>query len=320
MKKALIILVVIVGLLVGCHPEENPEQLKAVNENLERTNSAILDANKLIYEELIEKQKDPQTHYQAEEWNPRANRIQQCSKNLKVFIENIKVDLVSQSDSLKKDYVELTKQLHNTDGVGQQLLNKLIDFKDSLSTTIYSDKDSIHQASKDDLNHLLKTIPLLPGYGESLSADQRRDYKKEWLEKNFGRSSSLMAMIILNKIESDVLLSEKEFITYYNYRVAVFCGMGVRMFSAVAVLSSSYVKAGQPIEVTTGVGSFSDAAKPRITINGKEVKTGTDATAEYKFIATGKPGKYIIPITIEFYKPDGTRERVTKNLKYIIAD
>jgi carbonic anhydrase/acetyltransferase-like protein (isoleucine patch superfamily) len=277
--------------------------------------------NKLIYEELAQKQKDPQTYDLAETWNPRAGRIQQCSKSLKVFIESIKVDLVSQSDSLKKDYVELTKQLHNTDGIGQQLLNKLADFKDSLSTIIYPDKDSIPQVYRnEDLNHLFRTIPLLPGYGDSLSTDQRCNYKKKWLEENFGRSSSLMAMIMLNKIESDVLLSEKAFITYCNWRVAVFCGMGSRMFSAISVLSSSYVKAGQPIEVTTGVGSFSDAAKPRITINGKEVKVGNDATAIYKFIATGTPGKHFIPVTIEYTKPDGSNSSVSIQREYIIAE
>lgn len=31
----------------------------------------------------------------------------------------------------------------------------------------------------------------------------------KWLEESFGHSSSLMAMIMLNKLESDVLTTEK---------------------------------------------------------------------------------------------------------------
>jgi hypothetical protein len=321
MKKALSIPAVIIVLLVGCRPEENPEQLKAVNQSLEYTNGIMREANNLIYEELAAKQKDPQTHALAETWGPRADRIKQYADSIKDLINNIKRDLVSQSDSLKKDFVDVTKQLHNADGVGQQLLNKLTVFKNSLFTAIYSGEDSVQQSNiKNYLNRILKTTPLLPGYKDSLPVDQQRNYKKRWLEESFGTSTSLMAMIMLNKIENDVLVTEKEFITYCNNRAIVYECMTYYKFRAVAVLSSSYVKAGQSIEVEAGVGSFSDAMKPRITINGKEVKVGNDATAVYKFIATGAPGKHIVPVTIEYTKPDGTNASVSINREYILAE
>ena len=48
MKKALIVSAAIVVLLVGCRPEENPEQLKAVNQSLEYANGVMQDANNLV--------------------------------------------------------------------------------------------------------------------------------------------------------------------------------------------------------------------------------------------------------------------------------
>jgi hypothetical protein len=321
MKKNLFIPTVIIVLLVGCRPQENREQLKAVNESLEYANGVLQDDNKWIYEELETKQKDPQTHDLAEIWRPRAGRIQLYADSVKLLIDNIKKELIIQSDSFKTDYVTVVKQLYDANGAGGQLLNKLVAFKEDAPAVIYSDVDSRYRPNiNNDPNRLFKTIPLLPGYGDSLSADLRSSYKKKWLEESFGRSSSLMAMIMLNKIESDVLVTEKEFITYCNNRAIDYKCMSYYAFKAVAVLSSSYVKAGQTIEVEAGVGSFSDAMKPRIAINGKEVKVGNDATAVYKFIATGAPGKHIVPVTIEYTKPDGSNASVLMKREYVIAD
>jgi Tfp pilus assembly protein PilX len=92
-------------------------------------------------------------------------------------------------------------------------------------------------------------------------------------------------------------------------------------FKALAVLSSSYVEKGQPIEITAGVGEFSTAMKPRITIDGKPVAlNANDGTAVHRFTADGKPGKHNAMVRIEFTSPDGSTEYISKRLEYIIAD
>lgn len=320
MKKTLIIPVVIVGLLVGCHPEENPDQLKAVNQSLEYANGIMEEANKLVYEKLTEKKKDVSTMMVAAPWEPKSDQIKRYSDSTRAFIKKLKGELIQQSNNLKMDYVELTKQLHNADGTGGQLLNKLIAFKDSIPAVFYSGNTMNDPYRRDQLNDLLKTVPLLPAYRDSLPTGKKNDYKKKWLEKSFGRTSALMAMIMLNKIESDVLTTEHAFITFCNNQIVIGCNMQVNRFSAIATLSSSYVKAGQSIEITAGVGAFSEAARPRITINGKEVKMDVDATAIYKFIATGAPGKHTVPITFQYSKPDGTDASVSVNREYTIAE
>jgi hypothetical protein len=321
MNKAFMIPVVILIILAGCRPEENPDQLMAVNQSLEYANVVMQEASNMVYEELLERQKDPRGADHPALWLSRAKQIKQYADSLGSFIKNMKSELITQSDSLKKDYVELTKQLHSEDGVGQQLLNKLTDFKDSASGILTPDERKLEYYRRSEIGHILETGPLLPAYWDSLPADKKIDYKKKWLEKSFGRTSALMAMIMLNKIEADVLATEKEFITYCNFRASFHgCILGYDLFKAVAILSSSYVKAGQSIDVTAAVGQFTDAMKPRITINGKEIQIGEGATAVYKFIATGKPGKYTVPITFQYYKPDGTRDSISTTREYIIAE
>ena len=57
-----------------------------------------------------------------------------------------------------------------------------------------------------------------------------------------------------------------------------------------AVISSSYVKAGQEIEITSGIGAFSKAAMPTISINKKNISLDADGAARYRFKASDKPG------------------------------
>jgi hypothetical protein len=88
---------------------------------------------------------------------------------------------------------------------------------------------------------------------------------------------------------------------------------------SIMTISSSYVKAGQSVEVTAGIGQFTKVAKPHITIDGKEGKLDDGGVAVYTFSAKGKPGKYQVPVIIEFYNPDGTLATLTRQLEYVIA-
>lgn len=311
MKNALLFSISLVLLLVGCGPQENPEQLKLVNQNLERFNSSTLYDCKLRMEAWLDRQRDPQTTGLAEIWLPGINRIHLYADSLRMMIEGIKSEIITQSDSLKREYVTIVKQLYIENGAGSKLFKKLAAFSDSIPVLI----NPYGPANK---KYIPEDIPLLPGYADSLSANDRLQYEKKWLEKGFGRSSSLMAMVMLNKIENDVLTTEK---ILFEYCESTFCIMPVRysQYKALAVLNSSYVKKGQPIEITAGVGGFTDAMKPRVSINDNEMKLD-DGCVVHRFIADGKPGKHSVMVNIEFYKPDGSREYITKRLDYIIAD
>lgn len=116
-------------------------------------------------------------------------------------------------------------------------------------------------------------------------------------------------------------MTEKMLIEYCSMNAAG-CGLGItyNMFTPLAVLSSSYVKKGQPIEITAGVGAFSIVMKPLIIIDGKDVKVDNDGTAVHQFTADGNPGKHSIMVEIEFNKPDGTKGHFIQSLNYTIAD
>lgn len=193
MYKPFFCIAMAVSLVVGCHPEENPDQLKAVNQSLERINVSISYDNKVLMETMRDKQRDPQTAAQAEKWVPVVNTIHQYADSLRLMLGGIKTELIAQSDSLKMDYVTVVRQLHNEDGVGSRLFEKLAAFKDSIPPLI-------NLPGQTARNYIPKDIPLLYEYSDSLSVNEKLQFGKKWLEKSFGRSYSLMAMIMLNKI------------------------------------------------------------------------------------------------------------------------
>lgn len=321
MKRNLFYPAVLLLGLVCCRPQENPDQLNAVNRSLERANKAISDENNLSRQHFLNMQKDPQTASITTKLVQTADRINQKADSIQVVIKGLKDELMKESDSLKREYVTVVKQLYDDNGVGNQLLKKLAAFKDSIPAIIYGEGGMDAQSyMRKDINHLLDSVPLLPGYGDSLSREQRIQYGRKWLNESFGRSSSLMAMIMLNKIENDVLTTEKMVMEYCNNNIAIDGGLRYDKIESIAYLSSSYVKRGQTINVRAGIGLFSSASKPTITIDGKVIPLNEDATTMYNFNANGNPGIHTIAVKIEYTKPDGTTAMKIHYLEYIIAD
>lgn len=322
MNRNLLSFTAAILLLTACRQQESANQLKAINECLQRSNAIVQDGNKLYHEAIEAKFKDPRTHRDAEIWQPRADMVTKGTDSIALFIEKLKSELLKQSDSLRKANAPIVEELYETNGNGYVLLNKLSTFKESIPGIFkindFFDKPYLVNNLKRDLGFLLDTISMLPGYGASLSESQRNIYKKKWVEENFAGSTSLLTMMQLNKIKSEVLAAERVLVSYFNSQIkaSYICGGPFPL----AVINSSYVKSGQSIEVTAGIGQFNEAAKANVTIDGKEIKLNSDDVAQYRFKATGKPGKHIIPVSIMYYMADGTKAQVRKNIEYIIAE
>jgi len=325
MKSNFFYLAVIVLLLVGCRERENVSQLKAINQGLELSNVIIRDDCKLIYQAMREKQKDPTTAMSAERWMPMMEKICGHTDSILAKIESFKSILLKETDSLRGQNAPVMKVLSEQNGMGYDLLNKIAVFKDSVpaifkTNEFSADISSLYTYLNIDIIRLSAIAPLLPGFAGNLGKIERAEYIKKWMSENLAGSSSMMVMIMLNKIENEMLAIKKSLTEYcYSHcNVVMFCGYNA--LSPVACLSSSYVKQGQAIEVTAGIGLFNNATKPRVTINGKEIGLNENATAVYRFTANGKPGKHRVPIKIEFTKPDGSQETIGKICEYIIAD
>lgn len=91
------------------------------------------------------------------------------------------------------------------------------------------------------------------------------------------------------------------------------------VFAPLININRSFVKPGEVIRITAGIGSFSVLAKPGITIAGNAVPLVASSFAYYEFKAPSRPGKYSIPIKLEYYKPDGSKALNEQDITYMVG-
>jgi gliding motility-associated protein GldM len=75
---------------------------------------------------------------------------------------------------------------------------------------------------------------------------------------------------------------------------------------------------GQEVEITAGVGAFSKAALPQISINGTGVPMGEDGAAHLKIPASGM-GVRKIPVVIRYKDQEGKDQVVNKEVEFTIG-
>lgn len=300
----------------ACQSRDNTETINAINRSLDKSNEIIGKNNELVYSDLNDKSKDPCMKYKTQLWRPRALAVKALSDEVCQYIRGLKKKL----DVIKKDDGRGIRDLFRKEG--DSLLNKLARYSNLVTGTInpedFNDNPSFKKYLIKDMESFKKDITNRLGI-VSDSLLQYQVNNEQWKETYLNISSLQPGMAVLNKIQNDVLVTENELISYVNNQIG--CNIGsFEVFHTIALLNSSYVKAGQPIEVTAGVGAFNVSSKPAITINGAVVKIDENGVAVHKLTTNQKPGKYQVSVRIEYTKPDGSTNIVTKNLEYTIAE
>ncbi len=302
--------------VTACKDRLNPEAISAINHSLNKANEIIIEDNEVVYRALDKKAKDPCTKAKMELWHRKALSVKALSDEVCQYIISLKEQLAV----IKKDDEAGVRVLLRKEG--DSLCNKLVRYNSVVVRAINPEELNDNPFFK---AHLIKDVESFKKNIASRSGirtDSLIQYpadNEHWKEIYLNTSSLQLGMAVLNKIQHDVLVTENELITYMNNLVGCHIN-SYDVFQAIAVLNSSYVKAGQPIEVTAGVGAFSAASKTNITINGSVVQLDDDGTATYKLATNQKPGKYRVPVRIEYTKQDGSTDVITKYLEYIIAE
>lgn len=305
----------LVVLLAGCQQKENTEQLKAINKSLEKSNDFIKDAANRVLMDMENKTHRPEYKAKATLWILVMKKVETQTDTLIEGIEKLKSEVVKKTDAVKLDKA-----------AAFGLLNKLAFFKDNIPA-YFNIIDSFempklpYEYLKKYCKNIYKTSPLLPGYMEGQNTEQRSAYINKWLDNNLRGSSALMTTAVLNKLKNDILYTKSMLMDLFSMQVGCVDGPGsYTVYSAIATLNSTYVKRGQTIEVTAGMGEFSFDRISRVTINGNEVKLGDYAKTVHRFIADGKPGKHSLMVKIEYKDIDGSPRYFNEKLEYEIAD
>jgi hypothetical protein len=302
--------------LAACQTRENAATMQAINKALMESNEIITTNNKMVLEALEGRRRDMITAEKASLWSPPALKVRDLSTTLISYLDSLK----QQVKSLKDDDMRGGQQLFQQEEAWlySKLVKYVKDVVGVLDPSMVSDNPIVHVHFRKDMESFRKELAdrfsiKADSVGESLNG------LDAWCTKYSKPATPLLAIAILNKLQHDVLVSSYHMIQYcYDHTSALICGY--TEFRAIATVNSSYVRSGQTIEVTAGVGEFSAAMKPSITINGAPAKIDVEGVAVYSFKATGKPGEHSIPVNFKYHKPDGSQESITKKIPYTIAE
>ncbi|HLZ87543.1 MAG TPA: hypothetical protein VKQ52_09895, partial [Puia sp.] len=304
---------------------------KTVNHSIEKSNKVIDEKNNLTYAAFTREVNDPQTMAKAKTWAPPAQQVQKLAADLSSYLDNLKEKLIAASSPKvdkdgKREFadgnLDAATRLMDKEGEGPKLYERLKKYRLDLLAVIdpakYPDEsDKVKEDLKrtqDEFAHQLPLDTHIPP-SESGNTAISNDSAKNWTVRYFHMTPTIAALTILSKFQSDVKNSESQVVDYLHKQVGE-VKVIFDKFEPLVSPSATYLMPGDELEVKAGIGAFSAAAKPKITINGSTLPLGEDGTADWKsrVSSTGT-----VNVKIEYVKPDGSIGTITKDVKYTVG-
>jgi gliding motility-associated protein GldM len=311
---------------------------KTVNNSINASNAMIDEKNKATFAAFDAKLADDKTRDKAAFWMPKAKKAEQLSEDLFNYIETLKHRMKVEAQLKKKapepgskdsveqfneDNLDAAVRLMDKQGEGKKLYDALAKYKqdmlDILDPAQYADQSpQLQEEIKAKREEFAKTLPIDLSVPPSKAGNKRTgDVKTDWINNYFHMTPAIAGLTILSKFQNDIRNSEAQMVDYLYKKVGD-VAIVYDKFQAIAQANTSYAMPNDDIEITAGVGAFSAAARPTIWVNGQQVPLNDEGVAVYKTKAQGV-GSKAVPVKIEFFKPDGTKEVVDRVVKYEVG-
>ncbi|HRX93379.1 MAG TPA: gliding motility protein GldM [Chitinophagaceae bacterium] len=307
-KMINIMYLVLTALLALNVSSEILNAFKTVRRSLENTNNTVSASTATILKSLEEKTLEPQTKERAEIWYPKAQEAAKISKDLYDYIESLKGQIITLAggkpgtdEPFKEDNLDIVTKLMVKEGKGNDLKKRLEQFSKDLRGL----DPAIDSAFKSPFVNLDNP----PG----------RDGKvKDWDIAYFNMVPTVAGLTILSKFQNDIKTAENKVIAECHKKVGE-VKVIFDSYAAIVGQNSNYLMPGQEIEIKAGIGAFSKAAQPTITIGGSNVPIGEEGFALYKGQAGGV-GSRSIPVKISYMNQvTGKMEILEKNVEYVVG-
>ena len=314
-KMINIMYLVLTALLALNVSSEILNAFKTIDQSLTNANVIIQNKNQDIYKSLAAKLNDPKTAEKAAIWAPKANKAKAMADEMYAYVESLKLALKEEAgleikdgkETFKEDDLDATTRLflNKKSGLskGEELFNKLKQFKLDLAAIDPAiEKDVIPTVSLD------LTIPT----SNNLAA------KDDWAYAYFNMTPTIAAITILTKFQNDIRNTEAQVVEFCHKEIGE-VELVYDQFNAFAASNSQYLMSGEELVITAGVGAFSSAAKPTISIDGVVVPVAADGSAVYKSVAGSTPGVQRKRVRISFLKPNGETAVVEKDVQFTVG-
>ena len=303
---------------------------KTVNGSISNSNAVITEKNAITYKSFEDKLKDPQTMANAQVWAPKAEEARKLSEGIYTQIEDLKTKLISESGPytedgkkmFREDDLDAATRLFAEDGEGPKLYANLQQYRQSMLNILKPEEFTNNQLLMTDVkNHkeeFTRQFPLDLRVPESQSGNPKTgDIPRDWTTNYFHMTPSIAALTILSKFQNDIKNSESQMVDYCHKKIGE-VKIIYDKFEPLVGTNATYLMPGDELDVNAGIGAFSAAAKPDIYINGVRQSLNDKGFAEYK-TKVDAAGEKTMEVKIEYTKPDGTKESITRPVKYTVG-
>ncbi|MFM2139394.1 MAG: hypothetical protein RJA57_1701 [Bacteroidota bacterium] len=304
-----IMYLVLTALLALNVSSEILNAFKTVRRSLENTNTTVTQSTATILKSLEDKTLEEQTKERALIWFPKAQAVSKMSTELFNYIDGLKGKILtlaggSLSDptkNFKEDNLDIVTKLMVKGGEGKRLKAMLEKYTADIKA-IDPEFDSAFKSPFVDVANP-------PG----------RDGKvKDWDIAYFNMVPTVAGLTILSKFQNDIKTAENKVVSFCHQKVGE-VKVVFDSYSAIVGQNSNYLMPGQEIEIKAGIGAFSKAAMPTISIGGNNVAIGEEGYALYKGQAGGV-GSHTIPVRITYTNQlTGKPETKEVNVEYVVG-
>lgn len=279
--------------------------LQEVNKSLEQSNHAIRLSTESYYHLLENKSTDMTTARQAREWLPKAKTIRNLSDSMAKHINNLEKSLVNEAGF--DPFINTSEPPGNATVAhvfyehkeGQLLHEKLALYKRNILGIDHS------------INNSLSDRLQITGSDQVSSTDA-------FIKKYFNGSLA-EAIVMLNKIENEIRITEEMITRFFNEKVGVMIER-FDIYSTIIGQNTTIAKPGDQIEINAGIGAYSRASRPSVFIDGKLIAMNEEGFAVSSFKAPMKSGINRVPVKILYTDQNGIERIVEKIVEYTVKE
>ncbi len=276
--------------MVGCKSNSsNERQLAYLNKVLLNDLENIQYENDIMYEKFIKNTQDAWKKERALKYQPIVEGLKKNTKHVIEFLDSIFL-------LVKNDFnYQISDTAINEIFVRLQLYQIEVQNLFSDSSVVFGDKQFISKFFLDSTVY------------------PRNVFAKDF----FSIRTKEATKVTLSSFENNIKLIEKRVLNH-SYWATEPIIESFDYYSALVGQSTSVAQPNEDIQISAGIGSYSKAAQPKITIDGEHIEVDESSVAVYKFKAKRKSGEYIVPVIIEYTKHDGTRDTFNFKVNYTV--
>ena len=203
-------------------------------------------------------------------------------------------------EDYRMDNLDASTRLFETKGEGKKLEDRLVEYTKNMLDIDPSIRKEFEKIFP------VNTVPPPSQDGK----------KKDFTQSFFHMTPTIAALTILSKFQNNIKNAENEIVTYCDNQVGK---VDLHMDQAAVLVgqNSNYLMPGQQLSVTAGVGSYSSAASPVISINGNNVPV-SEGQGTYTTPVSGA-GEHSLTINVSYKDEHNVSKTETRTIKYTVG-